>query len=208
MVRSFSGTDNSTVCGQCCPSVLCPDRLGGKDKEMKKDANQQSINQRQYYLTIDGENIPVTEEVYRAYKRPDWAEHKRRERSKRCQGENGHRCTGDCSKCKFSKSGGTLSLDSLMDEDGYQAASSEDVAEIVMYGLLLEKLYEELDKLAPTDELILRLFSYGKSEREIAEILKSRSETDPSIVKMSQKTVNNHKNALFAMLREKLKDYR
>ncbi|GHU94977.1 hypothetical protein FACS1894208_06970 [Clostridia bacterium] len=30
------------------------------------------------HIVIDGENIPVTEEVYRAYKRPAWAERKRR----------------------------------------------------------------------------------------------------------------------------------
>ncbi|GHV36392.1 sigma factor [Clostridia bacterium] len=30
------------------------------------------------HIVINGENIPVTEEVYRAYKRPAWAERKRR----------------------------------------------------------------------------------------------------------------------------------
>ena len=40
-------------------------------------------NQR--YIYIDGEKIPVTEEVYRTYKRPIWREHKRQERER----ENG-----------------------------------------------------------------------------------------------------------------------
>ncbi|GHU62693.1 hypothetical protein AGMMS49983_04610 [Clostridia bacterium] len=35
----------------------------------------------QRYIEIDGEQILVTEEVYRAYKRPLWAEHKRKERA-------------------------------------------------------------------------------------------------------------------------------
>jgi len=44
--------------------------------------NQQTTTQR--YIEIDGQQIPVTEESYRVYKRPAWAEHKRKEREKRC----------------------------------------------------------------------------------------------------------------------------
>lgn len=177
---------------------------------MSKKENQQSINPRQYYLTINGERVPVTEAIYRTVKRPQWAEHKRTKRSKRCRVTKGHRCNDNCENCQFymdGKNGGTLSLDSLAD-NGYEIPATDDVADVVMYSLLLEKLYEELNKLAPTDTLILRLFSTGKSEREIAEELKARSEVDSSIQKMSQKTVNNHKTSLFSMLREKLKDYR
>lgn len=175
---------------------------------MSKKEDQQSINQRQYYLTIEGQEIPVTEEIYRAYKRPVWAEHKRRERAKRCIGEKGHRCTGDCSKCDQQKNGAPLSLDALEDASGNQPPTSEDVAEIVMYSFLLEKLNEELERLAPTDELILRLFGNGMSEREISKVLKERSQNDSSIQGLSQKSVNLHKISLFTMLREKLKDYR
>ena len=177
---------------------------------MSKKENQQSINPRQYYLTINGERVPVTEAIYRTVKRPQWAEHKRTKRSKRCRGTKGHRCNDKCENCQLyrdGKNGGTRSLDSLAD-NGYEIPATDDVADVVMYSLLLEKLYEELNKLAPTDTLILRLFSTGKSEREIAEELKARSEVDSSIQKMSQKTVNNHKTSLFSMLREKLKDYR
>jgi len=196
------------VWGQHRPFVLCPDRLGGKDKVMSKKEKQNPINHMQYYLTIEGQEVPVTEKVYRAYKRPDWAEHKRRERAKRCIGENGHRCTGDCSKCDQQKNGAPLSLDALEDTSGNQPPTSEDVAEIVMYSFLLEKLNEELERLAPTDELILRLFGNGMSEREISKALKERSQNDSSIQGLSQKSVNLHKISLFTMLREKLKDYR
>jgi len=34
-----------------------------------------------YYIEIDGQQIPVTEEAYRAYKRPLWAERKRQQRA-------------------------------------------------------------------------------------------------------------------------------
>ena len=38
------------------------------------------MDNQQRYIEIEGQQIPVTEEVYRAYKRPAWAEHKRQER--------------------------------------------------------------------------------------------------------------------------------
>jgi hypothetical protein len=34
---------------------------------------------KDYFIVIDGENVPVSEEVYRAFKRPLWAERKRRQ---------------------------------------------------------------------------------------------------------------------------------
>ena len=40
-------------------------------------------NQR--FIEIDGEQVAVTEEVYRAYKRPLWVERKRKERESRCR---------------------------------------------------------------------------------------------------------------------------
>jgi len=49
---------------------------------MKNNENQETKKER--YIKINGKEIPVTEEVYRAYKQPAWAEHKRKEREKRC----------------------------------------------------------------------------------------------------------------------------
>ncbi len=174
---------------------------------MPKKENERSITHR-YYLTVDGENVPVSEEVYRACKRPVWAENKRKERAKRCIGENGHRCTGDCSKCDHQKNGAPLSLEALEDDSGNLPPASKDVEEIVIYSILLEKLNEELNKLAPTDALILRMFSNGLTEREISDELKAKAENDSSIKGLSQKSVNLHKTSLFALLRERLKDYR
>ena len=69
------------------------------------------MDNQQRYIEIEGQQIPVTEEVYRAYKRPAWAEHKRQERAKRCRDENGNRCTKDCRLCEKSRERSTLSLD-------------------------------------------------------------------------------------------------
>ena len=39
-----------------------------------------SVNENQRFIDTDGEQTPVTKVVYKAYKRPLWAEHKHKER--------------------------------------------------------------------------------------------------------------------------------
>ncbi len=155
--------------------------------------NQQTTTQR--YIKIDGQQIPVTEEVYRAYKRPAWAEHKRKDREKRCRDENGNRCNRDCSKCDKQRTGSVLSLDKFT-EDGFEVAESVDIAELMADKLLFEELYAALEELDPDNRRIMELFSIGKSEREIA-----------SDIGLSQKAINKRKTKLFAQLRERLKDF-
>jgi DNA-directed RNA polymerase specialized sigma24 family protein len=155
--------------------------------------NQQPTTKR--YIEIDGQQIPVTEEVYRAYKRPAWAEHKRKEREKRCRNENGNRCNRDCSKCNKQRTGSILSLDKFT-EDGFEVADHIDLAELVADKLLFEELYAALEELDPDNRRIMELFSIGKSEREIA-----------ADIVLSQKTINKRKPKLFAQLRERLKDF-
>lgn len=155
--------------------------------------NQQPTTQR--YILINGKQIPVTEEVYRAYKRPAWAERKRKERQKRCRDKNGNRCTGDCSKCDKQRTGSVLSLDKFT-EDGFEVADPVDIAELVVDKLLLEELYAALEELDPDNRRIMELFSIGKSEREIA--------VD---IGLSQKAINKRKTKLFSQLRERLKDF-
>ncbi|MDR2655941.1 MAG: hypothetical protein LBC56_07760 [Oscillospiraceae bacterium] len=69
----------------------------------------------QRFIEIDGEQIPVTEDVYRVFKDPLWAEHKRKERAKRCRDENGFRCTKDCRICDKAREGRTRSLDKFIE---------------------------------------------------------------------------------------------
>lgn len=153
-------------------------------------------SQTNRYLEIDGEQIPVTEEVYRAYKRPEWAEHKRQEREKRCRDENGSRCAGDCGRCEKQRTGGTLSLERFSDE-GFDVPASFNLAELVADKLLLEQLYIALAELGPDNQKIIELFGRGKSEREIA-----------AEIGLSQKAVNKRKTKLFEKLRERLKNFR
>ena len=34
---------------------------------------------KEFFIVIDGEKVPISEEVYRAFKRPLWTERKRRQ---------------------------------------------------------------------------------------------------------------------------------
>lgn len=162
---------------------------------MKKNVNPQQTKEYRIYLTHERQYIPVSEKVYRAFKRPAWAEHKRKEREKRCRDENGNRCTGDCSKCDKQRTGSVLSLDKFT-EDGFEVADPVDIAELIADKLLLEELYAALDEFDPDNRRIIELFSIGKSEREIA-----------SNIGLSQKAINKRKKKLFAQLRERLKDF-
>ena len=124
--------------------------------------------ENQFYIEIDGEQIPLTEEVYRAYKRPLWVEHKRKERAMRCRDENGNCCTKSCRECPKLRDGGDLSLEKFTD-DGFEIADSVDIAELIADKLLLEQLVVALDDLDPDERaLIDALFYNGRTERDYA----------------------------------------
>jgi RNA polymerase sigma factor (sigma-70 family) len=160
---------------------------------MSNQDNQQAAKQRT--IEIDGQQIPVIEEVYRAFKRPAWAEHKRQEREKRCRDENGNRCTKDCRLCDKTREGSVLSLDRFA-EQGFEPAESTDIDELIAEKELLNELYAALDELDPENRRIMDLFKVGMSEREIA-----------ADIGLSQKAINKRKTKIFAQLRERLKHW-
>lgn len=157
---------------------------------MTSNHNDDNANIRRY-VEIDGEKIPVTEEVYRAYKRPLWTEHKRQEREKRCRDENGFRCTKDCRTCTKSRDGGDLSLDKLSD-DGLDIPDSGDITELVADKLILEQLVAVLDDLEPDERsLIDAIFFQNRTEREYA-----------AEIGISHQAVGKRKNKVIEKLRE------
>lgn len=172
---------------------------------MKNSANHDQPTNKDFYdgtwhLTIEDQVVEVTEEVYRAYKQPLWAEKKRQEREKRCIISNGKggtkRCMEDCSKCDKQRTGSILSFDKFS-ADGFDVPDSVNIDELVEDKLLLEDLFAALDELDPENRRIAELYSLGIPEREIAEC-----------IGCAQKTVNNRKIKIFAHLREVLKDWK
>lgn len=103
---------------------------------------------KEFFIVIDGEKVPVTEEVYRAFKRPAWVERKRR--PVRADRER--------------------SLEVFMDE-GFDIPSGDPlVDEIVEDKLMLDMLFAALAELTDDERgLINALFYAEKSERELSQ---------------------------------------
>ena len=161
-----------------------------------------TVGENKDIVVID-EDVEVTEEVYRAYKRPLWAEDKRKERASRCQVGKGNgktkRCNDDCSKCAFFRSGTNLSLERLKEDFGHtEAAPIDDVADITIYNDLLQELCRVLNALDPKSRRICEAIMNGKTDKEIASELGYAART----------TFSSQKYKLFEKLRTKLKDYR
>lgn len=127
---------------------------------------------KDYYIELDGQRIPVTEEVYLAFKRPAWRERKRRQ----------------------VRSGKELSLEALAD-DGFELSDEEElVDEIVADKLLLDMLLEALSELTEDERsLIDALFYQEKSERMIA---KETGLSKTGIHKQKEKILSKLRNLL------------
>lgn len=144
----------------------------------------QENNTKQFYLTVKGQKITVSEEVYRVYVRPVRAEQRQLRRKSKClvRGKKGHlvRCRKDCSGCPYRnnsnyKSGNDLSLEWLV-EDGYEMAEpiglDDRIIEEEESFEELVKLYTAISKLSKRHKMIIQFYFYeGKSQGEIAEIL-------------------------------------
>ena len=102
---------------------------------------------KEYFIELNGRQIPVSKEVYYAFKRPAWKERKR-------------------SQVRAEKE---LSLEAFADA-GFEIPSGEVlVDEIVEDKLLLDMLSKALSELTEEERVLIdELFFNDKSEREIA----------------------------------------
>lgn len=108
------------------------------------------------YLEIDGKEIEVSEEVYKAYMQPIWKEEKRIQRAYKNleEQQNKNRIKTAAEKNRnFIQAGSfetgfvetkeyglPLSLDVAEDEYGFEVASVQNIEDIVTYKLLEESL--------------------------------------------------------------------
>lgn len=99
------------------------------------------------FVRIDGKDIPVSEDIYYAFKRPAWRERKRRQ--VRAEKE--------------------LSLEAFADA-GFEIFSEQVlVDEIVEDKLLLDMLSKALEELTEEERFLIdELFFNGKSERKLS----------------------------------------
>ena len=138
---------------------------------------------KEFYVTIKGEKVMVSEEVYRAYIRPLRAERLRKLRAWKCKvkGKKGNlvRCQEDCSKCPYAlagnnATGNTLSLDEFK-EDGVEIVDRSVDLEISYieneeWTSNQERLHKAILQLTPRQQEMVQMIYYeGKTEQEIAD---------------------------------------
>ena len=146
-------------------------------------------NEKKHYIEINGEKIPVSEEVYRAYRRPVWKERKRQQRQRE-KGTGGPDCTKAVGAAP-------LSIDRML-EDGLDIPDSgSSLEDTVILNETIDALRKALAQLAPNDRSILELFGEGLSDRKIS-----------AQIGMPQTTVSYRRKILLKALREQLKEYR
>lgn len=163
----------------------------------------EGIKERKLYVEMENENrkmekveVAVSEEVYLAYKRPAWKEHKRKERERQCRHKKSGKCDGDCLHCRYKEPRKALSSEQMIEDGIPLPAAQFSIEEYIQQKELREALYAAIETLDERDKRIIILFSQGRTEREIA-----------AEMGCPQKTVNNHKHKAFARLKELLKDF-
>lgn len=133
---------------------------------------------KRFYLTIRGQEVEVSEEVYRAYIQPVRAERRRKQRAFRCKikGKKGNlvRCQKDCRECPYALSGhnalgNNLSLDRMKDEGVEIEDRHLDVEQNYIDEEEKRELYAAIAKLTPRQkELIEMIYFDGMTQEEAA----------------------------------------
>ena len=131
---------------------------------MSKDANR--------LIYLNGEPIPVTEEVYLTWYSPIWRCHNFTLRHGQCSCSRWQLCEGDCGICRFRMAGDHSSLDDLYDNYELEPADpGSDPESIVMDAILLEELLDELDRIDPNGRRIAEVLLDGLDDRAAAKAL-------------------------------------
>ena len=122
----------------------------------------------QRYIYLDGNPIPVSEEVYLAWYRPIWRVHDKASSHGRCAQSNWRHCCGDCGICSYQMAGDCLSTDFWSDEYGQEYESPATTDDIVLDSILLEELLSELEAIDPDGRRIGEALLDDLTDREAA----------------------------------------
>ena len=89
------------------------------------------MTNKQHFISVNGELIPVNEDVYQEYYRPIWRTHYHACKHGQCGCTDWRRCEGDCGLCRYRAAGNTLSLDAEYEGEEGSKLTLLDVAEMV-----------------------------------------------------------------------------
>ena len=136
--------------------------------------------QKQYYVTVKGQKVPVSEEVYRAYVRPARAQQRTEKRNKRCQVKGERfglvRCKDNCAECPYAEKavfGSEQSLEALA-ESGFESPAATDMEADLLAAEEKEEQAKRLQSaiacLTERQQYLIReIYFNGKTQKEIAE---------------------------------------
>lgn len=134
-----------------------------------------------FTLRIRGQEVVVSEEVYRAYIRPVRAEKRRKQRACRCKIKgkrlNLVRCKKDCHECPYVLSGhnalgNNLSLDRMKDDGIEIEDRSLDVEQNYIDEEEKRELYAAIAQLTPRQREMISLFYFdGLPQDKVAQKL-------------------------------------
>lgn len=150
------------------------------------------------YVTIKGQTIPCSREVYLTYKRPGRKEAMRKYRDKR-PFVNGQRCQEDCSKCPHFIEGlgctnkGDLSLNQLYEDGNFEPEATDNFEDEIMVNIRIQEMYDTLQN---EDQRCLDIFSLMLKEipqREIAAELGIANGTVTYYIKKIRKKLEKFK---------------
>ena len=110
-----------------------------------------------WYLTVNGNRVEVTEEVYRAYRFENNRVHKLAWHERRCAQPNFAHCNGDCLSCSWHTSGTVRSIDATVSDYQAELASNECVEDTVIADLTMGCIYRQADSLVKDGALILQM---------------------------------------------------
>ncbi len=156
---------------------------------------------KRFYLKVQGKEVEVSEEVYRAYIRPIRAEQRRKRREWKCQvkGKKGNlvRCKKDCRECQYALSGhnalgNKLSLDRMKDEGVDIEDRQQDVEQNYIDEEEKRELYAAIATLTPQQKRLVKLIYFdGKTQEEVAALF---GVSHQAISKAIKKIVEKLKN--------------
>lgn len=164
------------------------------------------MENKQFYLKVNGRKVEVSEAVYRAYVRPITAFQRRERRESRClvKGERYGlvRCKGDCDKCPYYSAGnklqgGVLSLDALF-EAGHDEAADADIE------VELSDREEKENKAAALHRAIAQL---NERQRQMVKMIYFEGKTQEEVAEyygIGKQAVSNAMQRIYAALKRHL----
>lgn len=131
---------------------------------------------KRFYLKIKGQEVEVSEEVYRAYIQPLRAERRRKQRAFRCKVKGDRlnlvRCKKDCRECPYAQSGhnalgNNLSLD-RMRVDGVDIEDSRlNVEQNYIDEEENQELYAAISQLTPRQKELIEMIYFEEMSQEM-----------------------------------------